>query len=74
MKKNININMCEHEQNFHALDVVFYSFLLFSCAIGRSYLVPCIFFASFSFGIILCSCLELALWSGGNGYDTRDCL
>lgn len=46
-EENININMCEHEQNFHALDVVFYSFLLFSYAIGRSYLVFCLFSCCF---------------------------
>lgn len=61
-EENININMCEHEQNFHALDVVFYSFLLFSCAIGRSYLVFCIFCCCFYSlpSIIRCSCLKRA--------------
>lgn len=59
MKKISNINMCEHEQNFHALDVAFFIRFLFffPCAIERSYLEFCVVWVSF---MIRFSCLKRA--------------
>lgn len=62
-EENISINMCEHEQNFHALDVAFYSFFsffIFPHAIGRSYLEFSVF-SFFSFLRFVARVLS-ALW------------
>lgn len=57
-RRIMNINMCEHEQNFHALDVAFYSFRsLF--AIERSYLEFSVVW-TYIFFMIRCSCLKRA--------------